>query len=514
MSRLTYATLRFFGKYAQNLLDYVCSGRLGSGDNTGLLRAIFTGKIENTKGARFMTEGEQRKLFPRSSQGLLIDGKNKRLSLDESYKHLLLVAQTGAGKTTKYIIPNIFELAEHKNSIIVTDPSGEIFTNTSGYMQSKGFKVLKFDPTDLEHSVYFNPLRYVFSYKENKTKVNDVKLSLLASSLVASCLPDSSDQFWKTGAEAFIEFFTACLKDAPREYHNLYNVYRLIEAMTPDGKLLEEKYMRKFVADRRLTDKWDSYLGNANATMQSHLATAKTALKPLGNEHVARILSKNTVRFKDFKESKTILYLTFPVNEAKFYTFILNLFYTQLFYEYMSELPAEEDLPLFILYDEFGNANIPEFDTIVTNIRKYKVSLSLVLQSFSQLEKQYGKAGAKTIMEGGINSMLFYAGAGLETAHSIEQMLGKVIQDESYMTSSNDERSSRHEFNLLNAGEIRTLPDNQAFFITGNKKPILLDVVPFFENRRFKGKVKYEEAYIEANNFHRFELRCALDEYE
>lgn len=511
MSKLLFDTLKFIGKATKTAMTYSHARRIDVRNGTGLLHTLLTGTIGSNKGSRFLTETEQLKLFSHKNKGLLVDGDKKCLALDESFKHLLLVAQTGAGKTSRFIIPNVLQLADTENSIIVTDPSGEIFSGTSGYMQSKGFKVLKFDPTDPEHSIYFNPLHFIFSYDQGKTYIDQVKVSLLASSLVASCLPGEQDSFWRTGAENLIEFFTNCLRDTPREYHNLYSVYKLIEAMTPDGKLLN-KFMLAYVNEQRLKDKWLSLLSNFNPTLQSHLATAQTALKPLGNEHIAKLLSQNSINFKSFKREKIILYLTFPVNEQSFYTFILNLFYTQLFYEYMQELPKREDLPLFILYDEFGHANIPHFDMIATNIRKYKVSLSLVLQSLSQLENQYGKQRAKTIIEGGINSKLFYSGASLDTAQQIERILGKVIRDDFYTTPTHNERMTRHEYNLLNADEIRTLPDDQAFFITSNKKPILLNVTPYYKNNKFKNKYKFGEAYTPVNQFYRYNLRNILED--
>ncbi|MDR3055710.1 MAG: type IV secretory system conjugative DNA transfer family protein [Zoogloeaceae bacterium] len=517
MSDLITGTFKFLGKFAQKALLYIYAGRLDIRKGTGFLHMLLTGNAGSNTGARFLSENEQLKILSPSNQGLLVDGKSKRLSLEESFKHLLIVAPTGTGKTSKFVIPNVLALAQNENSIIITDPSGEIFSQTSGYMQSKGFKVLKFDPTDPEHSIYFNPLRYIFTYgtdstgRTSTTKIDPVKVSLLATSLVASSLKSPQDSFWKAGAESLVEFFTYCLKDTPRDYHNLYNVYKLAEAMTPEGNLLDN-FMVNYAHEQSLKDKWLSLIGNSNPTTQSHIATTQTALKPLANERLAKILSKNTIRFSDLKKEKTILYLTFPVNEASFYTFILNLFYTLLFHSYMEAIPKKEDLPLFILYDEFGHANIPDFDIIITNMRKYKVSLSLVLQSFSQLETQYGQEKANTIIEGGINSKLFFSGTSQKTAQAIEKMLGKVIRQETYHTDRNEQITNRSEYNLLNADEIRTLPDNQAFFLTGNKSPILLDVLPYFQNSKFKNKPNFGEAHIPANNYHKYELQNILDE--
>lgn len=80
-------------------------------------------------------------------------------------------------------------------------------------------------------------------------------------------------------------------------------------------------------------------------------------------------------------------------------------------------------------------------------------------------------------------------------------MLGRVI----------DDSDERREFNLLNAGEVRTLPDSQAFFITGNKKPVLLDVLPYYENRKFKNKHKLGVAHIPVNSFAQRDLESVFD---
>ncbi|MDR1988229.1 MAG: type IV secretory system conjugative DNA transfer family protein [Candidatus Peribacteria bacterium] len=511
MSRLVLDTLKFFGRFAQKMWLYTYAQRVDVRQGTGLLHALFTGRTGKNTGARFLSETEQLKILSPSNKGLLVNGKNKRLNLEDSFKHLLVVAPTGTGKTSKFVIPNVLELAQNENSIIVTDPSGEIFAQTSGYLQSKGFTVLKFDPTDPEHSIYFNPLRYIFSYSNGRTDIDPVKVSLLATSLASSSLKDPQDSFWKAGVESLVEFFTYCLRGTPKDYHNLYNVYKLAEAMTPDGCLLDN-FMVNYVHEQRLKDKWLSIISNSNPTIQSQIASTQTALKPLANERLAKILSKNSIRFSDFKKEKTILYLTFPVNEASVYTFVLNLFYTLLFHYYMEVIPQKEDLPLFILYDEFGHANIPDFDIVITNMRKYKVSLSLVLQSFSQLETQYGQEKANTIIEGGVNSKLFFSGTSQKTAQAIERMLGRVIRQESYHTDRNETITNRNEFNLLNADEIRTLQDNQALLLTGNKSPILLDILPYFKNSKFKSKPNFGEAHITANSYHKYELHSILNE--
>ncbi|PCI27017.1 MAG: hypothetical protein COB67_09595, partial [SAR324 cluster bacterium] len=78
--------------------------------------------------ARFLTIKESRQLLNSRNIGLSVNGtRAKTLSQENSFKHLLLVAPSGAGKTTRYVIPSILLQMQHGGSIVVTDPSGEIF---------------------------------------------------------------------------------------------------------------------------------------------------------------------------------------------------------------------------------------------------------------------------------------------------------------------------------------------------------------------------------------------------
>jgi type IV secretion system protein VirD4 len=82
-----------------------------------------------------MNKQDELKLFSRFNDGLLIDGKSKRLSQKESFNHLALISRTGGGKTTSYVLPNIYKLASEKCSMVITDLSGEIFEKTSGFLK-------------------------------------------------------------------------------------------------------------------------------------------------------------------------------------------------------------------------------------------------------------------------------------------------------------------------------------------------------------------------------------------
>ena len=69
-----------------------------------------------------------------------------------------VIARVGAGKTSRYIIPNVIERAKYPCSVIVNDPKGEVYEATSGHMKKHGFNVIVIDPEHPDRSHRFNPL--------------------------------------------------------------------------------------------------------------------------------------------------------------------------------------------------------------------------------------------------------------------------------------------------------------------------------------------------------------------
>jgi type IV secretory pathway TraG/TraD family ATPase VirD4 len=115
---------------------------------------------------------------------------------------------------------------------------------------------------------------------------------------------------------------------------------------------------------------------------------------------------------------------------------------------------------------------LPNFDTTITVIRKYWVSISIILQSIQQLEMKYWK-WADIILNGGIASKIFFNGADPSTAKMLSEILWTI-------TTKDDDTNYKKTENLMNAFNIRTLEDNQALYLYSNKLPILLEMIPYY----------------------------------
>ena len=452
------------------------------------LRTLFN--FSSTKG--MMGSFEERRFLKFSNKGLVLDGQNKRLSEKESFNHMGIIARTGGGKTTGYIIPNILKLAQGKTSMIVTDLSGELYQKTSGFLKKKGYKVYVLDPEDLNSSIGYNPLYYALS---------SIEIDEIAEILIKSANPGqirTEDKIWLDGAKTFLTILIKVLvatKD--HNFINLANLKYLVNNFGEDGLKLDNLIFK--YADTRTFSEWKGFVSGNIKAIQSFISTANIALNAIGiNDNLAELTAHHTINLKSFREEKSILYIRIPAQKQEQYSFLLNLFYKQFFNAMMESLPTPKDLPVYCLLDEFGNMTIPQFSNTITTIRKYKVSISIVMQDFSQLEQRYGKSEAHTIINGGITGKLFFAGADLQITNMLTQIIG-----DRYVNKL-DEFGKTHHIKepILSNAEIRTMKDNEVILIYGNKLPLKLTIKPYYKDFILNSYTKYRPVENMAKNSH------------
>ncbi len=77
--------------------------------------------------------------------------------------------------------------------------------------------------------------------------------------------------------------------------------------------------------------------------------------------------------------------------------------------------------------DDFAtNCRSDNFENMVSDIRSCKISVILILQSLSQLDKSYGQS-AHTIIDG-CDTLIYIGGNAPETVHSIAVRCNKTTQ--------------------------------------------------------------------------------------
>lgn len=422
----------------------------------------------------FMSFLEQKKVFKSSNKGFVVDGNKKRISKEESFQNVLVTGSAGTGKSTVFIYSNIFTLSRNrfKNSLIVLDPKSEFILRTSAYLKKHGYEVYSLNPTELNQSIYYNPLANI----RDDADIDQVS-RIIVSSMYNGHIREE-DKFWINGAIKIIFIIIhSLIKTKKESICNLPNVLNCLNNFGNKGETLD-----KLVANYASTKIYTMWLGLLNSNeniLLSFLSTAQNALLTISvNPNIEKLLTKNTFNFKELREKRIALFINISPTISEQTAFLTSLFYTELF-DTITPIPSKHQADIFCLFDELGQYKIsPKLPTYMTFLRASRVAFMGILQDFQQLHNKYGINNANVITNGGVSTKIYFTPNATDVANDISKRIGLKKVKQKNGTFIKDE--------VMPLNEVLTMKKNEVLLFHSSYKPVKLKVKKYFEVSRFK----------------------------
>ena len=339
----------------------------------------------------------------------------------------LIIGPSGAGKTRGYVAPNLLQCAE---SCIITDTKGSLVKDVGPVLADRGYRVRSIDFTDFFASTCgYNPLEFI--RRDSRTgRYSQQDILTVCAALIPV---ESHDPFWDLSARTYLSCLIAYVLEClpPRE-QTLEYVMALFNEMTPTAKDEPSNFARLLEIlgaedpDSFAYRTYRSISGQATADrmFESIRAMISEKLAPLVFDGPCRLYDmQERIDFADLGRRKTAVFLTVSDLDRSMDR-LVNLFYTQalqaLCISADKDYPAHSlPVPVRLYLDDFAtNTFIPDFDKTISVIRSRGVSVSVILQSISQLEALYGHARAATIMNN-CDNCLYLGGQDVDTARFI-----------------------------------------------------------------------------------------------
>jgi type IV secretion system protein VirD4 len=402
-------------------------------------------------------------LLSSSQKGFCLNGR-KNLSVKNSYQNALAIGGTGTGKSTIVLIPSLFTM---QSSFIVHDPSGELFTKTSGYLKSIGYKILVLDFSNPLRSSNYNPL--------NRIK-NNSDIQKIANMLVEGALgKKSKDPFWNIQATSLLTIIISLLQKMDPMYRTMYNVRLILNHMGAQPKAVDALFVR--YADDALFVEYKSFIAYDDKVVNGVIATCKASLQIFSDESIAAISSSDDISFQSFRDEPTVLFINNSVADQRYYSVLTSIFFEQFFSYLLGRFPKENEKDVFLLIDEASSLHLPTLSLAVANVRKHRAGIMLLLQDFNQLINQFGKFESEGI-KANCFAKIHFSGSALETARELEQIMGRYEYE--------DSKGSKIVRPLMTSDEIRIMKSNQALLICGNNLPIMTRLKPYYQQSKFR----------------------------
>lgn len=380
-----------------------------------------------------------------NAAGVPIISDGKHMWVDNGEDHYLVVGATGSGKTVIVAKPTIKLLAKAGESMILTDPKGELYESTGEMLKEYGYNVILLNFRDPHKGNAWNPMSLPYKlYKEgNQDKAIELLDDLALNILYEEKAGGNADPFWeKSAADYFTGLALGLFEDASEDQINL-NSLNLMSSLGeerfggPNNNYIKEYFNSKDPSKPAYINASGTVYG-AEDTKQGVIATFKQKVKLFSSrENLSQMLSYSDFDMKDIGKQKTAVFMIVQ-DEKKTLHPLATIFIKQV-YETLIDVAQEcgGHLPYrtnFIL-DEFANMPpLKDVTTMVTAARSRHIRFNFIIQNYAQLTQVYGKENAETI-KGNCNT-IYLISSEIAALEEISKMCGEVKSKEKDKTAS------------------------------------------------------------------------------
>ena len=422
--------------------------------------------------------------------GIPLINNGKEVWVDNGEYHSLVIGSTGSGKSQTVVNPLVNLLAKKGESMIITDPKGELYRYCSGALKKRGYKIVLLNFREPLAGNAWNPLNLPYQYYK---KGNTDKATELLDDVALNILYDPSSgkdsDFWeKSAADYFSGLALGLFMDAKEKEVNLNSINFM--STVGEERYATSNYVKEYFGLKG--EQSNAYVFASNTinapaeTKGGILSTFRQKIRLFSSrEELSEMLSYSDFDMRQVGKEKTAVFLIIH-DEKKTYHSLMTIFIKQC-YETLIDVAQENGGKLqyrtnFIL-DEFANMPpLKDVDSMVSAARSRDIRFTFIIQNFAQLNDVYGEEVAQVI-KGNCGNLIYLISTELKALEEISKMCGEVKSKEKDKTASTP---------LVTVSDLQKLKLGEAIIIRLRMNPFKTKYAPNF-------KINWGEEFLEAD---------------
>lgn len=329
--------------------------------------------------------------------GLPIVSDGRTAYVDATDSHSLILGSTGSKKSRLLVMPMMHMIARAGESVVCTDPKGELFQRTSGVFAAQGYKILVLNLRDPSHSHGWSPLHLAASLMEAG---DPERAYSIINDLAATLFPMhvKTDPFWTESSRSLFCGLAGMVVEQPDIYGN-YSLRTISQLLTglgdADGSGATSDLMSEYPSDSLSVPSLETALAGSERTWSNVKVSYLAALQHIYSRNtLIDMLSTPEIDFADVGMQKTALYIIMNDEKTTLHG-VVSLLVKQCYEALIDRAQQCEGLTLPVrvnfMLDEFSNLPaIPDMSSMISAARSRNIRFYLVVQSLHQLASKYG----------------------------------------------------------------------------------------------------------------------------
>lgn len=500
---------------------------------------------------------------------------SRNMAITDLNRNILMVGKPGRGKSRYVFKPNLLNC--NGNTIICTDPKGELLRDCSYSLVQQGYTIKVLNLDEKWKGNHYNPLKYIKKLpssapsiqeieKEYQEAINQEKITFeelkelrdngelsriqeddvmsLVNCLIANTKSDNidtttGDPYWENMTNLYLQSLIYLALWQKRKWKKECNYPRIVELIrdsepNDEGKSKIDEYydlVRNIEPNYIGVKQYDHFkvVAKSPKMIATVISEATSKLSSFNVKEVYDMTIDDDMELerigKQGEEGRICYFIVTNPNDPT-YNFLGSMFYTQVFGMIDANAKKEDGFlptPVDLYLDEFRQlGKIPRFIEMLAYVRGLNAGMFICVQSLSQLTDLY-KENWETILD--CCDYILYMGSSSEkTLEYFSKIMGKKTWDKSTKgktRSKNDSSSTNYDIHgreLATVSELSRIPKGYAILLCGDYLPFYSKLYDLKKHPRYNELFEPWQKGNEDNNrkryIHEIEMKKSIKERE
>lgn len=362
-------------------------------------RGFSTSKSGAYGTAAWMNEKEMKSVLevtsPAKAEGVILGEYNGNVVCmpkdTRLNRHIAVFGASGTMKSRAIIRNTLFQAIKRSESVVVTDPKGELYADTAELYRKNGYEVKVFNLVNPEHGDSWNCM--------SDLNGDTLMAQTLADVIIGNTSSGKGDHFWDNGEGNLLKALVLYIDQDRTRSADMKHLPAVYQLLTQNTERQLTALFEKLPLDHPARAPYNLFAQSSDTVRSGIVLGLGTRLQVLQNEAVRKITSRSDIDLATPAKKKCAYFIILSDQDATM-AFLSSLFFSFMFIRltrYADTRPDRCcDVPVNLILDEFnnvgrigGSADGSDFSRFLSVTRSRLIKVMMVVQSLGQLQNRY-----------------------------------------------------------------------------------------------------------------------------